>query len=112
MTLDSLSRDQLDAFLAEQQQAYADLQQAGLKLDVAAANAHVGRWLMEVANVRVHGTTNELPVDRLRAEREHLMPLPPRPTIALPAPRCARPVPVESQRRPRRKPGTARRSGR
>ncbi|MFH7324756.1 aminotransferase class I/II-fold pyridoxal phosphate-dependent enzyme [Aeromicrobium sp. JJY06] len=34
MTLDSLSRDQLDAFLAEQQQAYADLQQAGLKLDI------------------------------------------------------------------------------
>ncbi|GAA3529814.1 putative aminotransferase [Aeromicrobium flavum] len=34
MTLDSLSRDQIDAFLAEQQQAYAALQQAGLKLDI------------------------------------------------------------------------------
>lgn len=34
MTLDSLSRDQLEALLAEQQQAYADLQQADLKLDI------------------------------------------------------------------------------
>ncbi|WP_346731342.1 aminotransferase class I/II-fold pyridoxal phosphate-dependent enzyme [Aeromicrobium duanguangcaii] len=34
MTLDSLSRDQLEAFLAEQQQAYTALQQAGLKLDI------------------------------------------------------------------------------
>ncbi|MET0467664.1 MAG: aminotransferase class I/II-fold pyridoxal phosphate-dependent enzyme [Aeromicrobium sp.] len=34
MTLDSLSRDQLEALLTEQQQAYADLQQAGLKLDI------------------------------------------------------------------------------
>ena len=34
MTLDSLSRDQLEALLAEQQQAYAALQQAGLKLDI------------------------------------------------------------------------------
>lgn len=34
MTLDSLSRDQLEALLVEQQQAYADLQQADLKLDI------------------------------------------------------------------------------
>nr|WP_223111036.1 aminotransferase class I/II-fold pyridoxal phosphate-dependent enzyme [Aeromicrobium senzhongii] len=34
VTLDSLSRDQLEAFLAEQQQAYTALQQAGLKLDI------------------------------------------------------------------------------
>ncbi|WP_412903013.1 aminotransferase class I/II-fold pyridoxal phosphate-dependent enzyme [Aeromicrobium sp. 179-A 4D2 NHS] len=34
VTLDSLSRDQLEALLAEQQQAYAALQQAGLKLDI------------------------------------------------------------------------------
>jgi DNA-binding transcriptional MocR family regulator len=34
VTLDSLSRDQIDAFLAQQQQAYAALQQASLKLDI------------------------------------------------------------------------------
>ncbi len=34
MTFDSLDRAQLEALLAEQQQAYAALQQAGLKLDI------------------------------------------------------------------------------
>lgn len=34
VTFDSLDRDQLEALLAEQQQAYAALQQAGLKLDI------------------------------------------------------------------------------
>lgn len=34
MTLDSLSRDQLESLLAEQQQAYAELQQADLSLDI------------------------------------------------------------------------------
>lgn len=34
MTLDSLDRDQLTAFLTEQQEAYAALRQAGLKLDI------------------------------------------------------------------------------
>src|SRR6185312_11228989 len=33
----------------------ATLRQAGLRLDVEAANAHVGRWLTEVANTRLHG---------------------------------------------------------
>jgi len=34
VTIDALSREQLDAFLTEQQQAYADLKAAGLKLDI------------------------------------------------------------------------------
>jgi hypothetical protein len=79
----------------------ASLKQAGLKLDVEAANAHVGRWLMEVANVRVHGTTEERPVDRLLVERDQLMPLPPtQPAMALPARQSERPVPVESLQHP------------
>jgi transposase len=78
----------------------ASLKQAGLKLDVAVANAHVGRWLTEVANVRVHGTTNERPVDRLHVEREQLMPLPPQPVIMLPARGCRLPVPIESLQHP------------
>jgi transposase len=79
----------------------ASLKQTGLKLDVEAANVHVGRWLMDVANVRIHGTTEERPVDRLLVERDQLMPLPPaQPGIALPARRSELPVPVESLQHP------------
>src|ERR1700737_1499257 len=35
----------------------ATLKTAGLVLDVLTANAHIGRWLDEVAHVRIHGTT-------------------------------------------------------
>ncbi len=35
-------------------------------------NARVLRWLDTVANVRVHGTLKERPVDRFEEEREHL----------------------------------------
>lgn len=37
----------------------ATLKSSGLKLDVETANAHLGRWLSEVANVRRHATTGE-----------------------------------------------------
>ncbi len=43
----------------------ATLKSAGLKLDVEAANAHIGRWLSEVANAREHATTGEQPAVRL-----------------------------------------------
>src|SRR5690606_2309829 len=32
----------------------ASLKMAGLKLDVVSANAHIGPWLAEVANARLH----------------------------------------------------------
>src|SRR6185436_18107429 len=54
----------------------ATLRQAGLRLDVEAANAHVGRWLTEVANTRLHGTTGERPDRRMALERHALLPLP------------------------------------
>jgi len=54
----------------------ATLRQAGLKLDVTAANCHIGPWLQDIANARVHGTTGEIPNVRLQLEREHLRPLP------------------------------------
>ncbi len=38
-------------------------------------NARVLGWLDRVANVRVHGTLKERPVDRFEAERPHLKPL-------------------------------------
>lgn len=54
----------------------ATLKQSGLKLDLTAANAHIGPWLQNVANTRIHGTTGEVPNVRLQLEREKLQPLP------------------------------------
>ena len=33
-------------------------------------------WLNETANVRVHSTTRQRPIDRFESEKEHLLPLP------------------------------------
>jgi transposase len=52
------------------------LKQSGMTLDVATANAEVGKWLRDVANARVHGTTGEIPAVRLVTEREALQSLP------------------------------------
>ncbi|WP_338617117.1 IS21 family transposase [Pigmentiphaga sp. CHJ604] len=54
----------------------ATLKTAGLLLDVDTANAHIGRWLAEVAQQRIHGTTGEKPEVRLAHERHSLMSLP------------------------------------
>jgi transposase len=54
----------------------ARLKVAGLTLDAATANAEVWRWLNEVANRRRHGTTQEVPAERLILERPQLQPLP------------------------------------
>ena len=81
----------------------ATLKQAGLALDLAAANGHIGPWLQNVANARVHGTTGEIPNVRLQLEREHLQALPvsvtASPSIAIG--RGARmPLPYESLQHP------------
>ena len=79
----------------------ATLRQAGLRLDVEAANAHVGRWLTEVANTRLHGTTGERPDRRMALERHALLPLPqPSRTIAPVSPRHLQPIPIESLQHP------------
>ena len=54
----------------------AKLRAAGLELDVTTANLEVARWLREIANARIHGTTGEVPAIRLIAERQYLLPLP------------------------------------
>lgn len=79
----------------------ATLKQAGLTLDATAANAHVGRWLTEVANSRIHATTQERPDRRLVLEREALLPLPQlhRGVAVVHQSRRA-PVPVESLQHP------------
>ena len=52
------------------------LAQEGLIVDRETANLAVGRWLREVANVRVHGTTGEVPAERLAIERVQLQSVP------------------------------------
>jgi len=54
----------------------ASMKQAGVKADRHAANAAASRWLREVANARVHGTTGEVPAIRLADERQTLQRLP------------------------------------
>lgn len=74
---------------------------AGLRLDAQAANAHIGRWLAQVANARIHGTTGQRPDRRLAIERAAMMPLPRSAQVVAPAPQPSRrPVPIESLQHP------------
>ncbi len=43
--------------------------------DLEDLNAQLRQWLAEVANVRIHGTTGERPVDRLAADQAALLPV-------------------------------------
>ncbi len=52
------------------------LKQAGLTADCGLCNERVRRWLRDVANVRLHGTTKRVPAEVLLEERPHLLPLP------------------------------------
>ncbi|OBV41032.1 hypothetical protein ASR47_10232 [Janthinobacterium psychrotolerans] len=72
------------------------LGQSGLQLDVVTANAEVTRWLSEVANERVHGTTQEKPAERMTKEVLHLQALtaPWRGDIAAARPQAATPEPL------------------
>lgn len=44
--------------------------------DLAELNRHAAWWCDNVANVRVHGSTRERPIDRLERERPMMLPLP------------------------------------
>jgi hypothetical protein len=60
-----------------------------------------GRWLTEVANARMHATTDERPDQRLALERSALLPLPPgMGREAAVAPASVPPMPVESLQHP------------
>ena len=52
------------------------MSQAGLRFDVAVANAHIGHCLMQVADKRIHGTTGQKPSVLLDQERHEFLPLP------------------------------------
>lgn len=45
-------------------------------LDVGELRDELRRWLDQVANARVHGTTRRRPNERFEIERQHLLPLP------------------------------------
>ena len=76
----------------------ATIEAAGLKLDVGVANAHVRRWLDEVANARVHATTKAVPAVRLADERAVMLPAP---ALKAPAPMGQRvALPIESLQHP------------
>jgi len=49
---------------------------SGPRLSVELANVHVRRWLDEIANRRVHGTTKAVPMVRLADERAVMLPAP------------------------------------
>jgi transposase len=65
----------------------SQLSAAGLSVTVDAANQAVQRWLMEVANVRIHATLGERPIDLFVADKAHLSPLPPSDYLGLAIPR-------------------------
>lgn len=77
----------------------ATLKQACLRFDLTAANAHIGRWLTEVADQRLHDTTREQPAKRLQEERLALLQLPPQHGIPM-LTFSHRPVPHESFQHP------------
>ena len=54
----------------------AQLKQAGLSLDAVTANIEVRRWLKDIANERIHGTTQMRPAQRLQAECLQAIPSP------------------------------------
>jgi hypothetical protein len=80
----------------------ATLKAAGLTLDLDTANREVVRWLVEVADRRVHATTGVEPYRRLAEDRAQLQPLPPGlrtvPALLERRPRLA--LPVESLQHP------------
>ncbi len=78
------------------------LKPAGLKLDAVTANLEVRCWLNEIANERIHGTTQVKPSERLQEERRYLqvLPEPWRGKIAAARPQRKTPVMKESPKRP------------
>ena len=76
----------------------AQLKPAGLTLDAVSANAPVRRWLKDIANERIHGTTQIRPAQRL--PEEGLQPIPSPWRGDLRAARPQREVAVEVTERP------------
>ena len=79
----------------------ATLKETGLLLDVNTSNGYIGRWLTAVANARIHGTTGEIPNQRLLLEQNSLLPLPMYiGNVAHSGVHQALPMPIESLQHP------------
>lgn len=79
----------------------ACMKQAGVKADRHGANSAASRWLREVANARIHGTTGEVPASRLVDERQMLQQLPaPYKGLSEPEPHAERGKPVIAYQHP------------
>lgn len=76
----------------------ASVESGGLKLTPEIANAHVRRWLDEVANARLHATTKAVPAMRLAEEQAVMLPAP---VLRAPASSPVRvAMPIESLQHP------------
>jgi transposase len=51
------------------------LRPLGIKVDTATANIEVRKWLRDTANVRLHGTTERVPVELFAEELRSFLPL-------------------------------------
>ena len=76
----------------------ATIEATGLRLEADVANAHVRRWLDEVANARVHATTHAVPAIRLIEERAVMLPAPALTVAPMIPQRVA--MPIESLQHP------------
>ena len=54
-------------------------------LDFEDLHAQLAQWTAEIADIRVHGTTHERPIDRFVQERPHLVPTTRQPSFRLEA---------------------------
>lgn len=52
-------------------------------LDIVDLTEQLNEWNATIADVRIHGTTHERPIDRFEAERTHLVPSAGQPSFAL-----------------------------
>jgi len=63
---------------------FTKLRAVGLSLDCETANMKVVHWLNDIANVRIHDTTKERPLDRLKKEQPYLQSYQSKILVALP----------------------------
>lgn len=78
----------------------ATMVEAGLRFDVTVANAHIGPWLTQIADQRIHGTTGQKPSVLLDQERHEFMPLPLQSAAYAQPTTLLSPVPFESFQHP------------
>lgn len=78
----------------------ATLHAGGLRLDVDTSNREVLRWLNEIANTRIHGTTGVAPCVRLLEDQAQLLALPRGEASQLPVRSHASVLPFDSLQHP------------